>query len=140
MGSLLKAYGQVRQGRAAKKAAYFEAKQMERQAFAAEAEGQAQAAIDRREGRYAVSRARAVAAGSGAGVSDPTVVNLMADLEAESEYNALSALYSGKSEAMNLRLGARSRRKEGKAARTAAYLGAASTIFEGAEKSGMGGG
>ncbi len=139
MGSLLKAYGQVRQGNAARKAAKFEAKQMERDALAAEAEGQAAASVSRREGRLLKSRGIAVAAGSGASVRDPTVINLLADVEAESEYNALSALYSGKSEATKLRMGARARRKEGKAAQLAGYINAASTIFDDMKRSGGGG-
>ena len=140
MGSLLKAYGQVRQGRAAKKAAYAEARQMERDAISAESEASVEAGSYRREGRYAASRATAVAAGSGASVRDPTVLNIMAGLEAESEYNALSALYSGKSEALRLRAGARARRAEGRASRTAGYLQAAATIFDEAQKSSGGGG
>lgn len=139
MGSLLKAYGQVRQGRAAKKAADFEALQMERQAGAAEAESQAEAAVSRREGRLVASRAISVASASGASVRDPTMVNLVADIETESEYNALAALYSGKSQATQLRMGAKARRSEGKAARTAGYIKAATTIFEDAVKAGGGG-
>ena len=140
MGSLLKAYGQIREGRAAKKAAYFEARQMEQNAIDAEAESGAEASVYRREGRLALSRAQAVAASSGASVRDPTVLNLMAGLETESEYSALSALYSGKSEAMKLRAGAKARRSEGRASRTAGYLRAASTIFDDVQKAAMGGG
>lgn len=103
---------------------------MERDAIAAEAESGVEAGLYRREGRYAKSRAVAVAAASGASVRDPTMLNLMANLEAESEYSALAALYSGKSEATKLRLGARARRSEGRAARTAGYLQAAATIFD----------
>ena len=140
MGSLLKAYGQIREGRAAKKAAYFEARQMEQNAIDAEAESGAEASVYRREGRLALSRAQAVAASSGASVRDPTVLNLMAGLETESEYSALSALYSGKSESMKLRAGAKARRSEGRASRTAGYLRAASTIFDDVQKAAMGGG
>lgn len=139
MGSLVKAYGQIRQGRAAKKSAYAEARLMEQDAIAAEADAGAEEGVYRREGRYLQSRAQAVAAGSGASVRDPTVLNLMAGIEAESEYSALSALYSGKSEATRLRLGARARRSEGRAARTGGYLSAAATIFDDAQKAASGG-
>lgn len=52
-----------------------------------------------RQAKLAISRAVAVAAGSGAGASDPTVNKLVGDIAARGEYNALSALYSGDSEA-----------------------------------------
>lgn len=57
-------------------------------------------AIDqRRQGVLVASRARALAAASGGGVSDPTVTNILAGIDSEAEYRVLTALYRGESAA-----------------------------------------
>jgi hypothetical protein len=48
------------------------------------------------------SRAMAVGAAQGAGLSDPTMVKLIGDLNAEGEYRMLQALYTGSDRAMGL--------------------------------------
>jgi hypothetical protein len=50
---------------------------------------------ERKKARFVKSRARAVAAASGAGASDPTVEDIMAGIDAEGEYNAMMALSNG---------------------------------------------
>jgi len=61
------------------------------------------AAIEqRRRGRYAGSRATALAAASGGGVSDPTVTGILADIDTESEIRALNAMYMGEESARGL--------------------------------------
>lgn len=81
------------------------------------------------------SRAIAVAAASGGGVDDPTMVNLIGDLNAEGEYNVMARLYVGEDKAEGLRFGADQQRKEGEAALNASYVKAAKTVM-----SGIGGG
>ena len=68
-----------------------------------------------------------------------TALHLVGGLQPDSEYGALAALYFGKRGAMHLRSGAKARRSEGRASRTAGYLRAASTIFDDATKAAMGG-
>lgn len=72
------------------------------------------AAIEqRRQGRFAQSRARAVAAAGGAAVSDPTVVGLLGDIDTEAELRALGALSEGEELARGLEFGALLERKGG---------------------------
>ena len=75
------------------------------------------------------SRALAVAAAGGGGVDDPTMVNLIGDLNAEGEYRIMSRLYVGQDEATGLREQAYAARREGDAALQAGYVGAATTVM-----------
>lgn len=122
----------VQQAGARKKQMEAVARAREEEANAAAAESQREAAIERKKARNLSSRARAVAAASGAGVSDPTVVNQLTEIEAAGELNALNAMYSGNTAARGYRQGAAIARNEADAAQTAGYLGAASTALDGA--------
>lgn len=75
------------------------------------------------------SRALAVAAASGGGIDDPTMVNLIGDLNAEGEYRVLSTLYVGQDEAEGLRAQAEARSREGEAALNTGYVNAAKTVM-----------
>jgi hypothetical protein len=108
------------------------ARAREEAANAEAAEGQRAAMVERRKARNLMSRARAVAAASGGGVSDPTVVNQLTDIETQGELNALNAMYSGNTAARGYRRGAAFARNEADASQTAGYLGAASTALDGA--------
>ncbi len=101
-------------------------------AKAAQAESQREAMLERRKARNLMSRARAVAGASGAGVSDPTVSNILTDLDTQGEVNALNALFSGNATARGLRSGARAARSEARAYRSAGRYAAASTALDGA--------
>lgn len=107
------------------------AEQREEDANAAAAESQRAATIQRKRAQQLMSRARAVAGASGAGVSDPTVADILTDIETQGEVNALNALFEGNSAARGYRYGARVARSEADATGTAAYLGAASTALKG---------
>jgi hypothetical protein len=107
------------------------AKQRENDANAAAAESQRAAIIERRRAQHVMSRARAVAGASGAGVSDPTVTNILTDIETQGEMNALNALFEGHTAARANRQGAAMARNEARAAGTAGYFGAASTALSG---------
>lgn len=78
-----------------KRASDREAAQYERTAGTERASSQREAIEERRLARLASSRALAVAAAGGGGASDPTVINRMADLHAEGEYNAMTAMFEG---------------------------------------------
>jgi hypothetical protein len=133
MSSLTKAAGSFMGGRAAKKSAQFDAKQLKRRAGETRATSQRQSNEERREARYVLSRARAVAASQGGALDDPTMVNVFADIEAEGEYNALARLYEGESAARADSRQARARRREGNAAMNAAYFETAGHLFDAAD-------
>lgn len=128
----LNAYGRYRAGDSAKKAAKFEAAQLERQANERKAVSQRQAMEYDRQGRLQMSRALAVAAASGGGASDPTVMDVMGDIAGETNYLKMTALYEGEEQAKTLGMAAGLRRQEGDLAKEAGKIGAASSILSGA--------
>lgn len=130
--TVLSAGGAYAQGVQAKKTADYEAAQMDVNAGQDRAMAQRQAIENRREARLADSRLQAVAAASGGGASDPTVIKLSQDINAEGEYNALSSLYSGEESARQLEGSADLRRYEGKNAKRAGTIKAISTVLAGA--------
>lgn len=103
-------------GERKKVAAEFNATELERQAGIAVALGQREAMEERRVAEYAASRALAVAAASGGGVSDPTVVKLLADHKGMGAYKASLALYEGEERARQFRISAMSERLGGSGA------------------------
>ena len=112
-GTLLDAYGLIEQGRVAKIQAGRERLYRELAAWNAEREGdlafaasQREALEERRQGELAASRALAVAAASGGGVSDPTVINLLTKAKGEGHYRARVALYEGEARARSMRVAA----------------------------------
>jgi len=100
-------------GQQARVAKQFEAEQLREQAGQVIAVSQRAALEERRQGRLMASRALAVAAASGAGASDPTVVNLIAGAEGEAALRAGYALYEGEDRARQLRIGAAAKDYEG---------------------------
>lgn len=104
----------------------------------------------KRQGTLIQSRQIALAAASGAGAADPTVVNLIARTAQESSYRAAVALYGGEEKARQLRMLAAGRdyeasmaleageRQQGayNTAARASLLGTAGSLFA---KYGMGG-
>lgn len=122
-GVLLQVFGMLGSSRAARQAgeraraaAEFAAAQLDQQSVQAVAVAQRQAAEDARQSRLATSRALAVAAASGAGVSDPTIVRLLARGEAEGAYRAQVSLYEGEARARQLRMEAAAARYSGESA------------------------
>ena len=125
LGTLVSAFGSIFSGNAqskaakaaaknTKNAAKFEAAQYNQAAGQERASSQRAAIEARRQGRLKQSRAVAVAAASGAGASDPTVMNIIADLAGEGEYNALTALYNGEESARGLEMKAKAAMFQGK--------------------------
>lgn len=70
------------------------------------ASGQRAAMEERRRASLVRSRSVALAAASGGSVSDPTVMNLLGDIDTESELRALTAIYQGEESARGLEYGA----------------------------------
>jgi len=131
-GTLFSASNQLQMGDAQRKMAGYEASQLRSGANDAVAASQRNALEERRKARLLNSRAQAVAASSGGGASDPTVANIMGDITAQGEYNALTALYNGDEQANYMRREADARIKSGRLAQSAAKANAFSTVLTGA--------
>jgi hypothetical protein len=131
-GTLLSATGSVLGGKATNKASKVEAAALRRQAGQTRASSQREAIEQRRDADLAQSRALALAAAGGGGASDPTVVDIISDLEGEGEYRALTALFNGEEQARGLEDEALAARKAGKNAKTAGIIGGISTVLTGA--------
>lgn len=128
-GAAVSAYSSYEEGQAANKAAKFEAEQMERNASDARAVSQREAIEQRRRAELAQSRALAVAAASGAGALDGSVLDLMGDIGAEGDLNARTALYSGEARGAGMDASAAARRYEGKQAQRAGQMKVFSTLL-----------
>lgn len=118
--TFLQQMGLLEQGRSAKlrgerarAGAEFTAWQSEVAAGNAIAIAQRHALEEQRQSRVLASRALAVAAASGGGVSDPDVVNLIARTRGEGVYRANVALYEGEARERALRLEAAAARVSG---------------------------
>lgn len=128
-GSVLSAKSQADQGAAANAMAKSEADQMGANALSSQAAAQRTALGERKQAGYAESRVQALAAGSGAGATDPTVLNIEGDIHKQGEFNALNALYNGDSRASQLNAGADIQRLTGQSAQKAGNIGALSTVL-----------
>jgi hypothetical protein len=130
-GTLLQADAAIQEGAATDKLAKFKARQLEQKAGQERAVSQRKAGSVRRQARFAESRALALAAASGGGASDPTIVNIMAGIAGEGEIGAQSALYEGEERARGAELGAKASLYEGAQAKKAGYLKAGATVLSG---------
>lgn len=142
--SVLQAYGMYQQGQAADAAgqqaqlnANAEAKQMEANAKAEAASAQRKMIEERKQGDLVKSRAQALTAASGGGSLDPSIIDVMGDLEADIDYNVKSAKFEGDTAASDLNYGAKVRRQSGEVARSAgklqkrsATIGAAGSVLK----------
>lgn len=128
-GSAVSAGGTIIGANSEAKGLRKEALQLDANAGQERAVSQRQAMDERRQGRFASSRALAVAAASGGGTDDPTVVNAIANLDGESEYRALTAMYEGNVRGDDLERQAKARRTEAKNVKKQALFKAGSTIL-----------
>lgn len=129
------AVGGLQQSKAIKAAGKAQLQQAEYQnASARVAAGQERASAqrraieDNRRGKFAESRARAVAASGGGQVSD--VANLIGDLNAESKYAAFTSLYEGETRARDLENRGSLALYEGQSANRAAKAESKAKLFE----------
>lgn len=128
-GSLVSAGGTIMGAKSEAKGLRREAAQLEANAGQERASSQRAAMEERRQGRLASSRALALAAASGGGADDPTVVNAIADLDGDAEYRARVALYEGDVAGDDLERQAKARRQEAKTVKRASLFKAAGTIL-----------
>lgn len=119
------AVGALQAGAAAQAAANYNA-------ATAEANARAEEARRRTEGKRAIGSIRAGVAKSGASF-EGTPLLVLAESAANSEIDALNALWSGNIKADMYR-------REGRQARTASYYQAGTSLLQGASQSGMFGG
>lgn len=137
-GTAMSAFGAVREGQAANESAKFEARQLEQQSKAQEAAGQRSALEQRRQSELMQSRALAVAGASGGGVTDPGVLRIISGIAGEGENAFQSELYNARTQAETSRSQAVARRFEGKQAKQAGVMKAASTALSGIAEAGTG--
>lgn len=130
LGGVAGAAGQAQAGEAANATAKYQALVARQNANAEEATGQRQAIEERRKAAFTSSRIRAVAAASGAGADDPSVLNLEADVNAQGEYNAMSRLFTGASAGQAQRQNAMLTTLAGRNERDASYAAAGGTILK----------
>lgn len=114
VGDAIGAVSHYRFGQDARAAAEFQAAQLRQNAGEAQASSQRVAIDADRATQLANSRALAVAAASGAGASDPTVVNIIARNAGEGAYRKAVALYQGDERARMMNLQATAKEYEGK--------------------------
>lgn len=141
IGAFSSAAGSVQSARAARQAgerarvaAQFEADQLDQQAGQSIAASQYDAIEQMRQTRLAQSRAIALAAAGGGGVTDVTVVNLLSRNAGEGAYRAALSLYKGEERARQLRLAALTKRYEGDLQFSAGGDRAAAYTLQGAGK------
>ncbi len=129
--TILSATGAISGGIAQNQAAKYTAAQEVQAGNAAAATGQRKAFDERRQGNLISSRAQAVAAASGAGATDPTVLDIQGRIAGQTDYNAMSALYEGASAEQNYGKEAALTRFEGGQAETAGFLKGGATLLSG---------
>lgn len=99
LGGLDKASAQEDIGARKRQLAGMEASQLRENAKLSVAAGIQESMEQQRQGRLAASRTLALAAASGGGASDPTVMNIIANLSGQATYQAMTALYEGQERA-----------------------------------------
>lgn len=140
-GTALTVLSTLKQGQDQKEQAEEQAKGLVNQANADAATAERIAISKRRQGQYLSSRAQALAAASGAGATDPTVLNIIGEIKGQSEYDALTSLYEGETQSENARSAAQAARNAGDAAVKASNLKAITTVLSaGAKQYGRSGG
>lgn len=130
-GGVVKGVGTILSSRAQAKQLKNEAAQLEAQALTERATSQRESIEQRRNARFAQSRALALSAASGASASDRSIETIISDIAGEGEYRALTALYNGEEQASSMEMQAKARRKEAKNAKVAGMISALGTILEG---------
>lgn len=121
-------YGLNQEGAAKAEAGEFIRDQYFSRAEHQRAASQREAAEQLRQARLVESRARAVAAGTGGGVDDPTVDRILRGIEAEGAYRAMTVLYEGEQQAVDSEVRGVLAKGQGDAAKHAFRAEAANTV------------
>lgn len=139
VGTALSAAGSIQEGRAANVSAKFQAAQYQQEAKKQDAEAQRQAIERKRQIDLAQSRAQAIGAASGVSSASPTISNILAGLDAESQYAFDTSIVAGQESATGLRTAADVQILAGKNAKRAGLYGAIGNISQFAAMSSYGG-
>lgn len=131
IGTGLQIYGTLASGAQAERMGEIEQAQLNEQAIQTEAVAQRTAISERDQGDLAKSRAKAVSAASGLSASDEGSQAIYNEIDAQSEYNAMAALYSGYDQAKKMRREGVMAKFEGKQAKKASYINAGATLLQG---------
>lgn len=131
IGTAVSTLGTIQAGREAKAEADYAAKQQEMQADEATASSQRDAAEKYRKGRIMLGDQRAALAASGGDLTDPSVIDIMGDTEAEVDLAARTDIYRGEQQARGYNDAAINSRISGKNAQKASYISAAGNLFSG---------
>lgn len=131
IGTAVSTLGTIQAGREAKAQADYQAKVQEMQADESVASSQRDAAEKYRQGRLIASQQRAAIAGSGGDLTDPSVIDIMADTDFETDLAARTDIYRGEQQARGLNDAAVNSRISGKNAQKASYISAAGNLFSG---------
>ena len=126
-GTLLSAYGQYQAGNRALANSKIEAADLRRQGKERFAIASHEVARRYREGELLASKAKAAGASSGAGGYE----DVIADIEARAEYNALSALHEGQMDMFEANRQADSVLRQGYEAKNASRYNVLSTLLSG---------
>ena len=131
IGTLVSGIGTIAAGQARNRQAQYEAKQLDVRAKEERAAAGLEAMEANRRTRLTQSKLQARAAASGFGASDPTVLDLAGDIAERGALEAGIIRYGGKSRGRALEAQAEGTRISGRAAETASYWSAASTVIGG---------
>lgn len=131
-GTVLSAMGSLKEGNNANKLAKYQARQMETNAKQAVAEGTFAAEEERRKTDLLASRAMAVAAASGGGALDPTVVKILQGIESQGSLNSATEMYNASESARGMTDQAQATRYSGKQAKKAGQMKAIKSVLSGA--------
>lgn len=104
----------------------YQARQQEQRAGQERAASQREAQEHRRQGQIMISRAQAL---TGGGSTDDGALDAIGDIAAQSEYNALTAIYEGEERGLGREMQATGFRMQGDAGRRAANWQSASSVF-----------
>lgn len=126
---VVKGFAALNEGAQKRKLGYQQYKALHQASQRRAAAATADAAGDVKTKEYIESKALAHAAAGGGGIDDPTVQNLIGDLNAEGQYRVMARLYTGMTEAGNIRSQADAARRGGDAALDVAYMKAAKTVL-----------
>jgi hypothetical protein len=129
--SVLSGVGSLMSASATAEAQRAEAAMLERQAGETNAAAQRNAERKRKEAALINSRQQAVAAKSGGGATDPTVLDLMAGVAGEGDLQARSIQYEGAERGASLSYQAALKRMAAENAETAGYIGAGTSLLSG---------
>lgn len=134
MSTSMGAVSSFMRARYQRQAAEFTAKQLERNAKARYAQGTRQAYEEQRQGRIMLSNARAAMGASGGSTADAGAIQQLAGIKADTDYNAMSAIFGAESESQGLYEKAQAVRFEGKAKSLATKTRGISSVLSDAAK------